>query len=244
VELYRAPDIHRRLYPMDDEERAFFSALPVLRGRVLDLGCGDGSLAGFLAEGGAEPVVGIDLSPTMLSTAPTAIYRVRGDIANLPIRNESFDAVVCRLYGISYALGAEVIGGGGIYSIGSEIARVTVPGGRLVMEAPMAHRPASLAGVRETSLLDGLGYSFDYLDVLAKLPEGVVLDTRILARDQDTEWELRAPIFVFSPGGAADWLSRAGFSAPTFCAAYDLSTETRNPPLDCLRAIVLSTKRQ
>jgi SAM-dependent methyltransferase len=51
---------------------SFLSLLPEVTGsRVLDLGCGAGQLARFLAERGAAEVIGVDLSETMLSLART-----------------------------------------------------------------------------------------------------------------------------------------------------------------------------
>ncbi|MEZ4623189.1 MAG: class I SAM-dependent methyltransferase, partial [Caldilineaceae bacterium] len=76
--------------------------------RVMDVGTGTGRLALMLAEGGAREVVGVDISPAMLemaeyfrlsSAAPQAkqvSFRL-ASAQRTPFRNESFDAVVCRL---------------------------------------------------------------------------------------------------------------------------------------------------
>ncbi len=76
--------------------------------RLLDVGAGTGRLALLLAEEGASEVVGVDISPAMLEMAeyfrlsnplPTA-HRVSFRLASaqrMPFRNESFDAIVCRL---------------------------------------------------------------------------------------------------------------------------------------------------
>jgi ubiquinone/menaquinone biosynthesis C-methylase UbiE len=76
--------------------------LPTGRTRVADLGCGTGSLAVLLAQGGAE-VVGVDLSPAMIDRArrkadiaAVAVRFAVGDAANPDLAVGSFDAVLCR----------------------------------------------------------------------------------------------------------------------------------------------------
>jgi ubiquinone/menaquinone biosynthesis C-methylase UbiE len=76
--------------------------------RVMDVGTGTGRLALLLAEEGDHEVVGIDVSPAMLevaeyfrlSSSSPAAKQVSFRLASaqrMPFRNESFDAVVCRL---------------------------------------------------------------------------------------------------------------------------------------------------
>ncbi len=70
--------------------------------RILDVGTGTGFLALILAELGHE-VVGLDLSEGMLRVARKKakqrglkIQFKLGDAENLPFKDESFDAVICR----------------------------------------------------------------------------------------------------------------------------------------------------
>ena len=67
------------------------------KARVLDVGTGTGFLASLLAELGHE-VVGLDISMGMLNAArkKTRVDFVLGDAENLPFKDESFDAVICR----------------------------------------------------------------------------------------------------------------------------------------------------
>jgi ubiquinone/menaquinone biosynthesis C-methylase UbiE len=68
--------------------------------RVLDVACGTGALARAAAErvGPTGHVVGVDLNPAMLAVAarirPDLEWR-EGDVANLPLEDERFDAVLC-----------------------------------------------------------------------------------------------------------------------------------------------------
>ena len=64
-------------------------------GAVLDLGCGTGSAAPYLAARGAR-VVGLDLSEGMLRASGPAcgFARCQGDMRGLPFADESFAAVV------------------------------------------------------------------------------------------------------------------------------------------------------
>lgn len=61
--------------------------------RILDAPCGTGRLLPALAGRGAR-VVGLDVSERMLLEAG-GLARVRGEVAHLPFRDASFEAVVC-----------------------------------------------------------------------------------------------------------------------------------------------------
>src|SRR5690606_17029869 len=76
--------------------------------RILDVGTGLGLLPLMLAEDGAGAVVGIDASPEMLEQAEYLRLSRPGEASSrvsfrlapahaLPFRDESFDAVTCRL---------------------------------------------------------------------------------------------------------------------------------------------------
>jgi SAM-dependent methyltransferase len=74
--------------------------LPPIEGaRVLDLGCGAGQLAGYLAEQGAASVLGVDVSERMLAQAtPHPRLRLeRAAIEDLDFEPASFDLVVSSL---------------------------------------------------------------------------------------------------------------------------------------------------
>jgi SAM-dependent methyltransferase len=102
---------------------------------VLDVGCGPGNFTRPFARAAGERgrVVGLDASRTMLAQAAREsgaagrgpLY-VRGDAADLPFRDGSFDAVCCfaALYLIEEPLKAV-----------AEIARVLAPGGRVALLA-------------------------------------------------------------------------------------------------------------
>ena len=76
--------------------------LPQPRARVLDVGCGTGSLSVLLARLG-HAVMGIDLSPAMIERARAkaaakglqATFRVM-DASDPPLAPQRFDAIVCR----------------------------------------------------------------------------------------------------------------------------------------------------
>jgi SAM-dependent methyltransferase len=102
---------------------------------VLDVGCGPGNFTRPFARAAGERgrVVGLDASRTMLAqaaresgTAGRGPLYVRGDAADLPFRDGSFDAVCCfaALYLIEEPLKAV-----------AEIARVLAPGGRVALLA-------------------------------------------------------------------------------------------------------------
>jgi len=102
-------------------------------GRALDLGCGTGVMLERL--GTRYPrVVGLDLSQEMLEGFDLSHLRpgltvalLRGDMSALPLRADSFDAVVCRSALHHMEDEAAVL---------AEIARILRPDGRLVLGEP------------------------------------------------------------------------------------------------------------
>jgi ubiquinone/menaquinone biosynthesis C-methylase UbiE len=115
-----------------EEHRMALKALAISPGdRVLDVACGPGNFTrDFAAAAGDDGlVVGLDASETMLETAvrqtaATNVAYLRGDAADLPFRDASFDAVSCfaALYFIEEAERAI-----------EEIVRVLAPGGRVAL---------------------------------------------------------------------------------------------------------------
>lgn len=101
------------------------------RGRVLDLGCGQGYLAGMLHERGLK-VVGVDLNAGKIAAARRlhpGIPFLRSDIREVDLPDESFDTVVLAevLEHVGEEVGAEIL---------NRAARLLHPGGRLVVSVP------------------------------------------------------------------------------------------------------------
>jgi 2-polyprenyl-3-methyl-5-hydroxy-6-metoxy-1,4-benzoquinol methylase len=98
--------------------------------RVLDAGCGMGYGSAILAEAGAAQVTGVDISAPAIeaarATAGGAAFEV-GDIASLPLSDNSVDLVVC-LETIEHVEEPE--------RALDELARVLVPEGLLVLSSP------------------------------------------------------------------------------------------------------------
>jgi len=100
--------------------------------RVLEIGCGSGDFAAWLAEGGADAVTGQDLSSVAIADAngrfqlDNLTFAV-GDIENIAYPAESFDLVVsCET--IEHVLSPP--------KAISELARVLRPGGVLLLTTP------------------------------------------------------------------------------------------------------------
>jgi ubiquinone/menaquinone biosynthesis C-methylase UbiE len=115
----------------EDEHRIALEMLAISPGdRVLDVACGPGNFTrDFARAAGEGAVVGLDASTSMLDVAVREtregnVAYVRGDAADLPFPDGSFDAVCCfaALYLIEQPM--EAI---------EEIVRVLAPGGRVAL---------------------------------------------------------------------------------------------------------------
>jgi SAM-dependent methyltransferase len=110
-------------------DRAFLTAfVERARGPILDLGCGPGHVAAFLAERGAQ-VEGADLSPEMIAEArarfPALVFTV-ADMFALPHAAGSLAGIVA-FYAIVHVPTAELSGAL------AEMHRVLAPGGALAL---------------------------------------------------------------------------------------------------------------
>ena len=97
-------------------------------GVVVDLGCGPGQVAAYLAAQGVS-VIGVDVSPGMVATAqqchPHLDFQV-GDMRNLAFANEAV-AGIAALYSIIHIPRA------GIPAVLTELRRLLRPGGLLLL---------------------------------------------------------------------------------------------------------------
>ena len=107
------------------------AALPHLRGRVLELGCGTGNLQRALAQAPANPwAAGLDASPQMLAITRRKLAAsgqsgrlVRAVAQALPFSATSFDSVVAT-FPTEYIIDLATL---------AELRRVLRPGGRVVV---------------------------------------------------------------------------------------------------------------
>ncbi|HXX68779.1 MAG TPA: metalloregulator ArsR/SmtB family transcription factor [Polyangiaceae bacterium] len=112
-----------------------FAALLQL-GDVLDVGCGDGAVAGYLAPY-CRRLLCIDINPRMIEAAKNRLGRfpnARAEVADahdLPYRASSFDSVLL-FHTLTYAEKPE--------RVLEQCARVLRPGGRIVVLALDAHQ--------------------------------------------------------------------------------------------------------
>lgn len=155
--------------------------------RVLDVACGTGVVARAAADrvGRGGTVVGVDLNQAMLDVAARVaphLTWVQGDVAALPFPENSFDAVLCQSSLMFFPDRAAAM---------AEMVRVTVPGGRVVVQtyAPLERQPgygplvavvARHAG-EEARVLLGAYWSAGDAGELRRLAEGAGL--RVLGLD-------------------------------------------------------------
>lgn len=114
-----------------EQELVLSLAGPLLGKSVLDVGCGDGTLAAEFHRKGASFVVGCDPDPRMIAKAPARTMAERdtmsyllGRAEHLPFRDQSFDVVAAVTVLCFVEQSARAV---------EEMARVLKPGGRLVI---------------------------------------------------------------------------------------------------------------
>jgi SAM-dependent methyltransferase len=125
-------------YAFAVESAAVLEAAGALEGaRVLDVGCGTGRFTGALERAGAS-VVGVDLDPDMLTVAAANLAgpRLVADGHRLPFATGAFDLTVALTLLEFVNDPARVV---------AELARVTRPGGRLLVAALNRASPWGLA---------------------------------------------------------------------------------------------------
>lgn len=117
--------------PNTSREDRYRVTSELCRGRVIELGCGEGALAALIAERGCE-VLGVDLSERKISAARLAhphVSFVESDILDLDLPAASFDTAVLAevLEHVTERPGEEML----------RVAwRLVRPGGRLVVSVP------------------------------------------------------------------------------------------------------------
>jgi 2-polyprenyl-6-hydroxyphenyl methylase/3-demethylubiquinone-9 3-methyltransferase len=109
-------------------------------GRVLDVGCGDGTFAAALARAGGQ-VTGVDPAPSALARAQAAHPELEfvepAADGRLPFGDASFDTVTC-VNVLQHVAGTQ--------ALLSEIRRVLVPGGLLGVAVPFHGRVRGALG--------------------------------------------------------------------------------------------------
>lgn len=106
----------------------FIAQLPESRSPVLDAGCGTGRMLRYLSARGVSNLVGVDLSPRMISFARKStpdIPLATADLRSLPYEDCSIGAILC-WYAIIHSTPDEVV------SVIQEARRVLAPGGPLL----------------------------------------------------------------------------------------------------------------
>jgi len=131
--LWEKGDFTRIAQSMRESGEALAQGLGITRGlKVLDLGCGDGTTAVPLAKLGAH-VLGVDIARNLVEAGNkrarehglTNCSFQEGDASNLHgLNDQSFDLVVS-IFGAMFAPRP--------FDVAKEMARVTKPGGRIVM---------------------------------------------------------------------------------------------------------------
>ncbi len=134
-----------RFYDLMEESSRFYRNFLGARAagkQVLEYGCGENSAAPFLADRGAQAIVGIDISNVAIEEAKKAHSHIRGsspgaiqyllmNAEKLEFTDNSFD-LICGI-AILHHLDLDKAYG--------EIARTLRPGGSAVFLEPLAHNP-------------------------------------------------------------------------------------------------------
>jgi len=149
--LWEKGDFTRIAESMRESGEALVKTLGVTKGlKVLDLGCGDGTTALPEAKLGAE-VLGVDIARNLVEAGNkrakaqglTNCRFQEGDASNLhELKDQTFDLVVS-IFGAMFAPKP--------FDVAKEMARVTKPGGRIVMGNWIPNDPTLVAQILKTS---------------------------------------------------------------------------------------------
>lgn len=110
--------------------------------KTLDVGCGTGRGLQYLTQAGFHRITGLDYTEAMLALAqekiksmncPTPIELICGDAFQLPFEPSQFDVVIALNFFHMFRLDLQ-------QRLIREMARVCVPGGRLVLEFESLHK--------------------------------------------------------------------------------------------------------
>lgn len=237
--LYAAPDIYDKVFPLDSAEVRFWrELLGGGDGAVLDLGAGSCDLVYQL---GFQLPVALDPDALLLSGASEHKRGLRASALAIPLRSSSCGAVFSRLFSVSYAVARKP--DEFLPIVAHELRRVAMPGATVALEIPLAWRPSRLQWIEETAPIDEeLTYRFRYLELSLRHAKGAVIDTEISVAAGGVQWQLEAPLFVFTPAGAASWAATAGLQEVRFYASYDVGTGTLSPPEDVLRGVLVGRR--
>jgi arsenite methyltransferase len=163
--------------------------------RVLDLGCGVGSTASYLAKRWGVSVVGLDSSARFLEEAEArdpGVVWVLGRAHQIPFDEGSFDMVICECFLSTVDDPAHVL---------REIRRVVRSGGRLAVTDMYLRNPgqaSSLSGLPAAACLRGAASREDVMSLL----ERADFTVRVW-RDRSETLKAFAASMVFAYGSEA-----------------------------------------
>ena len=149
--LWEKGDFTRIAASMRDSGEALVKSLGIAKGhKVLDLGCGDGTTAVPAAKLGAD-VLGVDIARNLVEAGNRRAQQLgltnlrfqEGDASNLhELEDQMFDMVVS-IFGAMFAPKP--------FDVAKEMARVTRPGGRIVMGNWIPNDPTLVAQILKIS---------------------------------------------------------------------------------------------
>lgn len=205
----------------DQDVKTFLAmAQPTDGARILDLGCGWGRHLVKLRERGFG-VIGLERSRSLAekaaSNVPGAI--IRGDIRELPLKSESFDAVACFYSSIFLFDEHENL------QALKEVARVMKPGGTFFLETsnPIYLRRLGQQTQR-LALPDGsLVFEHADFDITSGRENGV----RKLTKKSGETIEGRFSVRYYAPGELEVMARRVGLKVERTCGDHDLGPFAR-----------------
>lgn len=123
------------------------------RQRILDVGCGRGSLAAVLAEESGAEVVCLDADPTLLE-AVEAGPRILGDATRLPFADGAFDLVACQALLVNLPVPIEAVRE--LARTSTELVAAVEPDNSAVRVESTVDDEPRLAAEARRAYLDGL----------------------------------------------------------------------------------------
>ncbi len=163
--------------------------------RILDVGCGTGQTAAYLAAQYGAIVTGLDINPVMVEKAKTRMAKyqlpvdiIQGSIENCPFKNESFDLIVSESV-LSFVNKTRSL---------TEVFRLLKPDGRFIANELTINQRIAPSHKKEITQFYGLDSLLMEQDWITLLQQSGFKEIKIRKQEKPISQQNLTPEFYYS----------------------------------------------